>query len=64
MRYKVIDAETSEQVASAYKEGKMELGSHHASVLGVSSESSAGVTLDTLVQRLVQQCVLDLDAKK
>ncbi|MBI5092920.1 MAG: hypothetical protein HZB26_10820 [Candidatus Hydrogenedentes bacterium] len=64
MRYKVIDAETSEQVASAYKEGKMEMGTKHGSMLGFSSSSEAGVTLDTLVQRLVQDCVLDLDGKK
>jgi hypothetical protein len=64
MRYKVIDAESSDQVATNYFEGKMELGSKKGSVLGFSSEHSAGVTLDTMVQRLVQMCVADIDGKK
>lgn len=64
MRYKVIDAETSEQVASGYHEEKMEVGRRHSSFLGFSHGRSGGVTLDTMVQRLVQDCVLDLDAKK
>ncbi len=64
LRYKVIDANTTEQVTSNYFEQKMEIGSSGGSVLGFSQGQSGGVTLDTMVQRLVQQAVSDLDAKK
>ncbi len=64
MRYKVIDANTTEQVTSNYFEQKMEMGSKSGGALGFSQGQSGGVTLDTLVQRLVQQAVSDLDAKK
>ncbi len=64
MRYKVIDANTSEQVATNYFEQKMEIGSKGGSFMGISSEKESGVTLDSMVQRLTQQCVADLDSKK
>lgn len=63
MRYKLIDANTTEQVATGYMEEKMELGAKNTSVLGFSSGASGGLTLDTLVQRLVQKCVWEIDAK-
>lgn len=61
MRYKIIDAETTEQVAQGYMEEKMEVGSSATSVMGVSSSAQGGVGLDTLVQRLVQKSVWEID---
>ena len=63
MRYKIIDANTTEQVATGYSEEKMELGAKSTSVLGVSSGESGGLTLDSLVQRLVQKTVWEIDSK-
>ena len=64
MRYKVLDANTGEQKATGYFEDKMEMGTKGGGALGVSSQSTKMVTLDTLVQRLVQQCVADIDKLK
>ena len=64
MRYKVIDANTTEQVTQGYFEQKMEVGKTKSRVLGFSQGLKEQVTLDTLAQRLVQQCVADLDKKK
>lgn len=64
MRYKVLNANTTEQVTTGYHEAKMEIGAQGTSVLGFSSGQSGGVTLDTMVQRLVQQGVVDLDGMK
>ncbi len=61
MRWKLINANTTEQVATGYNEQKMELGAKSTSVLGVSSSAAGGLTLDSLVQRLVQQNVYDID---
>ena len=63
MRYKIMDANTTEQVAQGYKELKMEVGSTQTSVLGVSEKAKGGVGLDTMVQRLVQTAVWDIDSK-
>ncbi|MDO8932792.1 MAG: hypothetical protein Q7U97_10390 [Rhodocyclaceae bacterium] len=63
LRYKILDANTTEQVAAGYVEDKMELGSKSSSVLGVSEGASGGLTLDSLVQRLVQSCVAEMDAR-
>jgi hypothetical protein len=63
MRYKIMDANTTEQVAQGYKELKMEVGSTQTSVLGVSGGAKGGVGLDTMVQRLVQTAVYDIDSK-
>jgi hypothetical protein len=63
MRYKIMDANTTEQVAQGYKELKMEVGSNATSVLGVSQSAKGGVGLDTMVQRLVQTAVWDIDNK-
>jgi len=64
MRYKVIDANTTEQVTQGYFEEKMDVGKKATSVLGFSQGQKSFVTLDTLIQRLVQKAVSDLDAKK
>ena len=63
MRYKIINAETTEQVAQGYTEEKMEVGVKSSSVLGVSQSQQGGVSLDTMVQRLVQKSVWDIDSK-
>jgi hypothetical protein len=63
MRYKVLDANTTEQVATGYMEDKMEVGAKATSVLGVSNAATGQLTLDTLVQRLVQKTVAEIDAK-
>lgn len=61
LRYKILDANTTEQVAAGYVEDKMEVGAKSSSVLGISEGASGGVTLDSMVQRLVQSCVAEID---
>src|SRR3954470_613918 len=63
MRYKIMDASTTEQVAQGYKELKMEVGANNTSVLGMSQGAKGGVGLDTMVQRLVQTTVWEIDNK-
>lgn len=63
MRYKIMDASTTEQVAQGYQELKMEVGATQTSVMGVSQSAKGGVGLDTMVQRLVQTTVWDIDNK-
>jgi hypothetical protein len=63
MRYKIMDANTTEQVAQGYKDLKMEVGATSTSVMGVSDSAKGGVGLDTMVQRLVQTLVWDIDSK-
>ena len=63
MRYKVINAETTEQVATGYTEEKMEVGATATAVLGVHNSQQGGVSLDTMVQRLIQKSVWEIDNK-
>jgi hypothetical protein len=63
MRYKILDANTTEQVATGYTEEKMEVGAKSTSVLGASSSAQGGLTLDGMVQRLVQKLVWEIDSK-
>ncbi len=63
MRYKIMDATTTDQVAQGYKELKMEVGATQTNVMGVSSGAKGGVGLDTMIQRLIQTAVWDIDAK-
>jgi hypothetical protein len=63
MRYKLLDATTTEQVAQGYTEEKMEIGAQSTSVGGISSQAKGGVSMDTMVQRLVQKSVWDIDNK-
>ena len=63
MRYKIIDASTTEQLATGYTEEKMEVGAKSASVLGVAQSQQGGLSLDTMVQRLVQKSVWEIDSK-
>ena len=64
MRYKLIDASTTEQVATNYFEKKMEVGADEVRVMGVKSKDKRQVTLDSMVQRLIQECVADIDRYK
>jgi len=64
MRYKVINAATTEQVSTGYYEQKMEVGKQGTSFLGISGSQKQTITLDSMVQRLIQQCVQDIDAQK
>ena len=54
MRYKIINAETTEQVAHGYTEEKMEIGAQSHVGAGRFAAQQGGVGLDTMVQRLVQ----------
>ena len=63
MRYKLLDAETTEQVGMGYTEEKMEIGAKSTSVAGISGSASGGISMDTMVQRLVQKSVWDIDYK-
>jgi hypothetical protein len=63
MRYKILDAGTTEQVAQGYTEEKMEVGAKATSVAGISMAAAGGMSLDTMVQRLVQKSVWDIDSK-
>jgi len=63
MRYKIINAETTEQVAQGYTEEKMEVGATSQAALGISQSQQGGVGLDTMVQRLVQKSVWEIDSK-
>jgi hypothetical protein len=63
MRYKILDASTTEQVAQGYTEEKMEVGAQSTSVAGISNAAAGGVSLDTMVQRLVQKSVWEIDNK-
>jgi len=63
MRYKIINAETTEQVAQGYTEEKMEVGATSQAALGISQSQQGRVGLDTMVQRLVQKSVWEIDSK-
>ena len=58
-----FDILKTEQVANGYAEEKMEVGTTSTSVLGVSQSQQGGVSLDTMVQRLVQKSVWEIDSK-
>lgn len=63
MRYKIMDATTTEQVAQGYKELKMEVGANSTSVMGISQQNKGGIGMDTMIQRLVQTTVWEIDNK-
>lgn len=63
LRYTILDANTTEQKASGYFEDKLEVGAQSSSVMGASEGSAQVMTLDSLVQRLVQKAVSDIDRK-
>ena len=41
----------------------MEVGATATSVMGISESAKGGVGLDTMVQRLIQTAVWDIDSK-
>lgn len=63
MRYKLIDAKTTEQVDTNYFEEKLEIGSSKGCVAGICSGGSQITTLDSLVQLLIKKSVADIDKK-
>jgi hypothetical protein len=63
MRYKIINAETTEQLAQGYTEEKMEVGATSSGALGVNNSQQGGAGLDTMVQRLIQKSVWEIDSK-
>ena len=63
MRYKIINAETTEQLAQGYTEEKMEVGATSSGALGVNNSQQGGAGLDTMVQRLIQKSVWEIDNK-
>ncbi len=63
LRYKILDAGSTEQRASGYLEKKMEIGSKASSVLGASQKETSVMTLDTMVQQLTQMAVAEIDSK-
>lgn len=63
MRYKIINAETTEQLAQGYTEEKMEVGATSSGALGANQSQQGGAGLDTMVQRLVQKSVWEIDSK-
>lgn len=63
MRYKIINAETTEQLAQGYTEEKMEVGSTSSGALGANNSQQGGAGLDTMVQRLIQKSVWEIDSK-
>lgn len=64
LRYKVIDANTGEQKATNYFEDKMELSAKGGGAMGYTERKTVSVTLDTMVQRLIQRAVAEMDAMK
>jgi len=63
MRYKRINAETTEQLAQGYTEEKMEVGATSSGALGMNQGQKGGAGLDTMVQLLVQKSVWEIDSK-
>ncbi|MEM5787869.1 MAG: hypothetical protein AAGU11_11170 [Syntrophobacteraceae bacterium] len=63
MRYKIMDACSCEQIASDYFEQKMEIGAKGSSFMGVAQTQQNNMTMDSMVQRLVQVAVADIDQK-
>ncbi|MEF3696487.1 hypothetical protein [Desulfolutivibrio sp.] len=61
LRYKILDANTGMQVATGYFEDKLEIKASMQSFLGATQAQSSAATLDTLVQRLVQKAVQEID---
>lgn len=64
MRYKVLNANTTEQVAQGYFEEKMKTVQNASSIVIAETGQTSQMNLDTMVQRLVQIAVADLDKKK
>ncbi len=64
LRYKILNAASAEQVSSGYFEDKMEIGAKASAVLGFTKSQSEITTLDSMVHRLVQRAVMEIDTQK
>lgn len=64
LRNKIIDASSSAILSSKYIEEKMEVGGSSATFMGISQSEKSRATLDSMVQRLVQKCVAEIDKSK
>lgn len=64
IRYRILDASTTEIVKTGYIEDKMEVGSSTVTVMGISQSENRGTTMDSMVQRLVQKCIVEIDKCK
>ncbi len=64
LRYKIINANTTEQVSTGYFEKKMEIGSDKNSILGFSKSVKKIIGLDTMTQCLIKQAVAEIDEQK
>ncbi len=61
LKYKLMDAATSQQLATGYLEKKMEVDANANAALGFHRAESKGVTLDSMVQMLIQDAVARID---
>ena len=64
LRYKILDAASSAIVKSGYVEDKMEVGGSSTTFLGISQTEHSAMSMDSMVQRLVQKCVAEIDRAK
>jgi hypothetical protein len=64
IKYKIIDASSSSIVKTGYLEDKMEVGGSSTAFLGIRHTEQGGMTMDSMVQRLVQKCVAEIDRAK
>jgi hypothetical protein len=63
MRYKLIDAKTTEQVDSDTVTRTETSGGGVVSIGGITFGQEGGIQLDSVVEKLVQQCIAKVDAK-
>ncbi len=61
LQYRVIDAETGAVVHTASVEEKQVAQDELTAALGISEKTTSSFTVDSLVQRLMQRAVADLD---
>lgn len=64
IKYKIIDASSSSIVKTNYIEDKMEVGGSSTAFMGIRHTEQGGMTMDSMVQRLVQKCVAEIDRAK
>jgi len=64
LRYKILDSASSAIVKTGYVEDKMEVGGSSTTFLGISQTEHSGMSMDSMVQRLVQKCVAEIDRAK
>jgi hypothetical protein len=62
LRYKVVDTSNGQQVATGYFEEKLERQEQSQSFIGITQAQKSNTGFDTVVQKLVQKAVQDIDA--